>query len=314
MIFPINKILNAFSVDVEDYFQVSAFEHLVDRSDWSNYPVRVGQSTRCILDLLDRHGVKATFFVLGWIAEHYPELVQDIHARGHEIGSHGYWHRLIYEQSPDDFRADIRRSQNVLSDITGEPVTLYRAPSFSITRASQWALEILAEEGFHIDSSIFPIVHDRYGMLGAERHLHQIPTPAGTLWEFPPAVLPIPRFPLPVGGGGYFRLFPLPLTSACLRRLNRREQQPFVFYIYPWELDPGQPRMAGASSLAYFRHSVNIRKTQSKLDRLLGAFRFGIISEVVEQAQNHPRSSEQASTAQSSLLTADCSRRAGTDR
>ena len=278
-------MLNALTIDVEDYFQVSAFEHLIDRRDWPGYANRVGDSTRCLLDLLDNHSVKATFFVLGWVAERDPDLVRQIHARGHEVGSHGYWHRLIYEQSPDEFRSDLRRSQKVLSDILGEPVLLYRAPSFSITRNSQWALEILAEEGFLIDSSIFPVIHDRYGMPGSERYLHQIPTPSGTLWEFPPATVALPKWSLPVGGGGYFRLFPFPLISTCLRWVNRTVGQPFVFYIHPWEIDPGQPRLPGVSSLTWLRHSVNINRTEAKLDRLLSSFRFAPLSTVIRQKE-----------------------------
>jgi polysaccharide deacetylase family protein (PEP-CTERM system associated) len=199
-------ILNAITVDVEDYYQVSAFEKCVHRSEWGQYESRVVRNTHRILQLLDRHRVKATFFILGWVAKRAPQLVRDIHACGHEIGSHGYWHRLIYRQSPEEFRTDIRQSRGVLQDILGMPVLAYRAPSFSITAQSLWALQILVEEGFRVDSSVFPIHHDRYGIPGAKRTLHRMTTDVGPLWEFPPPVARLAGMNLPVGGGGYFRL------------------------------------------------------------------------------------------------------------
>ena len=202
-------IVNAFTVDVEDYFQVSAFEKHIPRDQWDRWESRVEANTHRMLQLLDRHGVKATFFVLGWLGERYPQLVRDIHSCGHEIGSHGYWHRLIYRQSPAEFRADLRRSRDVLQDAIGQPVTAHRAASFSITKQSLWALEILVEEGFLVDSSIFPVRHDRYGIPGAEPRLHRLTTTAGYLWEFPPSVVRFAGLNVPVGGGGYFRLYPL---------------------------------------------------------------------------------------------------------
>ena len=214
-------ILNAFTVDVEDYFQVSAFEKHVDRDCWSDWESRVVANTHRVLELLDHTGVKATFFVLGWTAERYPELVRDIHACGHEIGSHGYWHRLIYELTPDEFRSDLCRSRDVLQDAIGQRVTAFRGASFSITRQSLWALEILVEEGFLADSSVFPIHHDRYGIPDAQPGPHRLETPAGPIWEFPPSVARFVSMNLPVGGGGYFRLFPLPWTVYWMRRINR---------------------------------------------------------------------------------------------
>jgi polysaccharide deacetylase family protein (PEP-CTERM system associated) len=278
---PSTQILNAFSVDVEDYFQVSAFEKHVRRDQWDRWESRVEANTHRILRLLDQHGVKATFFLLGWIGERYPQLVRDIHACGHEIGSHGYWHRLIYEQTPAEFRADLRRSRDVLEDTIGQRVTAHRAASFSITEKSLWALEILVEEGFLVDSSIFPIRHDRYGIPGAEPRLHRMTTPAGPLWEFPPSVARFAGLNVPVSGGGYFRLYPLRLTLRLLRRINRREGQPFVFYLHPWEVDPGQPRMHAASRTSRFRHYVNLGRNERKLDRLLRHFRFGRLCDVV---------------------------------
>jgi polysaccharide deacetylase family protein (PEP-CTERM system associated) len=275
------SILNAFTVDVEDYYQVSAFEKHVHRDEWDQWESRVVASTQRLLTLLDRHSVKGTFFVLGWVAQRYPQLVREIHDRGHEIGSHGYWHRLIYENSPEEFRADLRRSRDVLEDVTGVRVTAHRAASFSITARSLWALEILAEEGFTVDSSIFPIRHDRYGIPGAEPRLHQLTTPAGQLWEFPPSVARFGRMNLPVSGGGYFRLYPFVLTSYCLRKINRARHA-FMFYVHPWEVDPDQPRVPARSKLTRFRHYVGLRGTERKLDRLLTRFRFGRVSDVIE--------------------------------
>jgi polysaccharide deacetylase family protein (PEP-CTERM system associated) len=273
-------IVNAFTVDVEDYFQVSAFEKHIPRDQWDRWESRVEANTHRILQLLDRHGVKATFFVLGWIAERYPELVREIHACGHEIGSHTYWHRLIYEQTPAEFRADLRRSRDVLQATIGQPVTAHRAASFSITKQSLWALEILVEEGFLVDSSVFPIHHDRYGIPGAEPRLHRLITAAGPLWEFPPSVARFAGLNVPVSGGGYFRLYPLPWTLYCLRRINRVQRQPFVVYFHPWEFDPGQPRIR-ASQLSRFRHYVNLSRNQRKLDGLLRRFHFGRLYDAI---------------------------------
>ncbi|MHC4177969.1 MAG: XrtA system polysaccharide deacetylase, partial [Planctomycetota bacterium] len=221
--------LNAFTVDVEDYFQVSAFEAQVSRDDWGQYQSRVESNTSKILALLERHNIKATFFVLGWVADRCPALVREIHRCGHKIGSHGYWHRLIYEQSPGQFRQDLRRSKDVLEQVTGEPVTAFRAPSFSITKQSRWALDILVEEGFRIDSSIFPAYHYRYGIPGAEPGVHKISTSAGDLWEFPPSVVRLACLNIPVSGGGYFRLYPLALTIRLLSIVNQKHKRPFVF-------------------------------------------------------------------------------------
>jgi polysaccharide deacetylase family protein (PEP-CTERM system associated) len=281
------QITNAFTVDVEDYFQVSAFEKHVRRDHWDRWESRVEANTHRILSLLERHGVKATFFILGWVADRHPRLVREIHDCGHEVGSHGYWHRLVYELSPAEFREDLRRSRRALEDAAGARVTAHRAASFSITSRSLWALEILVEEGFSVDSSIFPIHHDRYGIPRAEPRLHRLPTPSGELWEFPPSVARMARMNLPVSGGGYFRLLPLFWTHYCLGRINRRERQPFVFYVHPWEIDPHQPRrnaqgeLAARSRLSRFRHYVGLAKNEGKLDRLLARFHFGRLSDVI---------------------------------
>lgn len=272
---------NAFTVDLEDYFQVSAFDRAVRRDDWPSFDRRVVANTRRMLDLLDRHAVRATFFVLGWIAEREPDLVREVRDRGHEIASHGYEHRLVYDQSPDDFRRDVRRSRDLLERLTGSPVVAYRAPSFSITKKSLWALEILAEEGFRIDASIFPIYHDRYGIPGANPAIHKIATRRHPIWEIPGSTVRVGRLNLPVGGGGYLRLYPFPLTLRLLARINRKHGRPFILYVHPWELDPGQPRIKTGSRLTHFRHYRNLNKTEPRLDALLTRFPFAPLSDIL---------------------------------
>jgi polysaccharide deacetylase family protein (PEP-CTERM system associated) len=273
--------LNALTVDVEDYFQVSAFEQHIDRDCWDSYPCRVVDNTRRLLRILSEYEITGTFFVVGWIAERHPHLVTEIRQDGHEIGSHSYWHRLVYRLTPDEFREDLRRSRRVLEDILGEPIRVFRAPSFSITEQSRWALEILAEEGFSIDSSIFPIYHDRYGMPNANPAIHRLPTSAGLLWECPPSVVSIAGFNLPVSGGGYFRLYPGSLSIRWLRQVNQRAGRPFVFYVHPWEIDPQQPRLKVGSRISRWRHYLNLNETESKLKRLLDSFHFGTLTDVV---------------------------------
>jgi polysaccharide deacetylase family protein (PEP-CTERM system associated) len=302
----VSQVLNALTIDVEDYFQVSAFEGHVARHDWHHCESRVVENTRRLLHLLDERNVRATFFVLGWVAERFPQLVRDIHATGHEIGSHSYWHRLVYELTPDEFRSDLQKSRDVLEQIIGEPINAYRAPSFSITKNSFWALEILADEGFTIDSSIFPIYHDRYGIPDAQPGLHQIDTASGDLWEFPPAVVRKARLNIPVSGGGYFRLYPLPFTIRSLRSINQQLARPFVFYVHPWEIDPEQPRLRAGSWLARRRHYVNLRTTESKLRRLLASFRFGCLRDCIKQAQTEAAESSAVSALSSSSSTPIC--------
>ena len=275
------SLLNAFTVDVEDYYHVTAFERHIDRRHWDRHDSRVFDNTLRILDLLDRHQTKATFFVLGWIGQRRPDLVREIHRRGHEIGAHSFWHRLIYEQSPDEFRRDLQMVRDVLQDAIGAPVRAHRAPSFSITQQSLWALQILAEEGFQIDSSVFPIRHDRYGIPNARSEMHQIDTPAGSLWEFPMSVISCAWINLPVGGGGYFRLYPIAWTLRLLARINRVHKRSFVFYVHPWELDPDQPRLDAGSWLSRRRHYVNLASTARKLETLLKTFRFGRLCDLL---------------------------------
>ena len=271
--------LNALTIDVEDYYHVSGFEHIVARAEWDRYESRVVASTQRVLYVLERAEVRATFFVLGWVAQRHPHLVRSIRAAGHEVGCHSYEHRLIYTQSPDDFRDDLRRARDVLQDVLGEPVTAYRAPSFSITQQSEWALDILVEEGFTTDSSIYPTHHDRYGLPGTPLQPHEIRRTGGSLWEFPPPVWRILGYPLPVGGGGYFRLYPYALTRRGLGAINRAGR-PFAVYLHPWEFDLAQPRLR-PGWLRGFRHYVNLHRTEPRLVRLLGDFSFGTLSEAL---------------------------------
>ena len=278
---PVNDLQNAFTVDVEDYYQVSAFDRSIGRVAWRNFESRVVGSTQRLLDVLDRHGVLGTFFVLGWVADRFPGLVRQIVDRGHEVGSHSYWHRLVYEATPAQFREDLRRSIGVIEDASGVKVSRYRAPSFSITGKSLWALEILVEEGIQIDSSIYPVRHDRYGIPGARPMIHTLRTSSGPLIEFPPSVVRYGPCALPVGGGGYFRLYPYWLTRALLNRINHAEQRPFMFYVHPWEIDPGQPRLRAGSALSRCRHYLNLSTTEQKLHRLLDQFSFGPMQNVL---------------------------------
>ena len=273
-------LINAMTVDVEDYFHVSAFADRIARGDWPHYASRVEQNTYRLLRLLERTGVRATCFILGWVAERYPDLVRDIARDGHEIGCHSYWHRLVYDLTPDEFRDDTIRARSVLEEIIGERVMLYRAPSFSITQRNLWALDILAELGFECDSSVYPIRHDRYGIPGADPFPHRVATPAGELFEFPGSVCRLGGLSIPVSGGGYFRLYPARLTAWMLERVNASAGRPFMFYIHPWELDPDQPRMPG-SLRSRFRHYQNLASTKHKLEWLLPRFRLAAMGDVL---------------------------------
>lgn len=278
-------VLNALTVDVEDYFHVASFEPRISRADWPRFEPRVAGSTGRLLDAMARAGVRGTFFVLGWVAEREPQLVRDIHAAGHEVGCHSYWHRLVYRQTPDEFRADLRRARDVLQDVISAPVVAYRAPCFSITRASLWALDILIEEGFQIDSSIFPTYHDRYGIADSPLVPHRIVRPAGTIREFPLTVWRIGGYPLPIGGGGYLRLYPYAVTRLGLQAVNAA-RRPAAIYLHPWEVDPGQPRQR-IGLLNSFRHYTGLRQTAPRLDRLLREFPVGTLSEAFDHAEGN---------------------------
>lgn len=272
--------MNAFTVDVEDYFQVQSFADRVDRGDWDGYRTRVVDNTTRILRLLDGAGVRGTFFVLGWVADRHPELVRSIAASGHEIGVHSYWHRLIYEIGPEAFAEDTRRACEVIGGLVDEPPSLYRAPSFSITRRSLWALEILADNGIRIDSSIFPTRHDTYGLPSAPPEPFDVMLADGVIREFPLTVWERGRMRLPIAGGGYFRLLPVGVTSRGLKEVNVRSGRPGVFYIHPWEVDPDQPRIR-AGWRSSFRHYLNLRSTETKLRRLLKSLPFGTMTEAL---------------------------------
>ncbi|SFM70232.1 XrtA system polysaccharide deacetylase [Marinobacter pelagius] len=278
------RIANALTIDVEDYFQVAALAEAVNRDDWHSMEYRVEANTHRLLELLERHNTRATFFTLGWVAEKSPGLVRDIQKAGHEIASHGYSHQLIYNQTPEVFREETRRSKRILEDITGEPVTGYRAASYSITNQSRWALDILAEEGFLWDSSIFPVHHDRYGMPGTPRWPHRLTTDNGCeLAEFPLSTLKFPGYTLPIAGGGYFRLFPYWFSRWGLGSINR-QGRPFVFYLHPWEVDPGQPRL-DVKWFSRFRHYNNLDVCEQRLEQLLEHFSFTAMGDVLKKQQ-----------------------------
>ena len=276
---------NAFTVDVEDYFQVTAFADTVALSSWNNREPRVEKNTRALLELLAARDIRGTFFVLGWVAKRYPALVREIARQGHEVASHGMNHQLIYNQSPEEFREETRSAKKLLEDICQSPVIGYRAATYSITRRSLWALDVLAEEGFLYDSSIFPMHHDRYGIPDANPVPHLMQTPKGhSLVEFPISVLRYKGLTLPVAGGGYFRIFPYALTRWGLKKLNAAGRE-FVFYIHPWEVDPAQPRIANAGLLSRFRHYYNLDRCHSRLESLLGDFLFAPLQDIL-QARN----------------------------
>ncbi|MBM4040024.1 MAG: DUF3473 domain-containing protein [Planctomycetes bacterium] len=304
--------MNALSCDLEEYFQVQCCEGVVAREAWDTMPSRLAASTDRVLALLEEAGVKATFFVLGWNAERHPDVVRRVAAAGHEVASHGYAHKMVFEQSPDEFRADVTRAKALLEDLAGRPVLGYRAPTFSITERSRWAIPILAEAGYRYDSSIFPIRHDRYGIPSAPRFLHELngaddkgiedegrgrgtrtieelpatchlPLATGhsSLIEFPPTTLRVLGVNLAMAGGGYLRLLPARLVRAALRRVNGLGH-PVIVYFHPWELDPEAPRLP-LRGLRRFRHYVGLRRTADKLRLLLRGLAFTTAAAVVEQ-------------------------------
>jgi polysaccharide deacetylase family protein (PEP-CTERM system associated) len=274
------QVVNAMSVDVEEYFHASALERVAPREQWQTLPTRVVPTTRTLLELFASRRVRATFFVLGWVADRYPDLVRDIAAGGHEIASHGYWHQIVYSLTPDEFRADVRRSKDVLEQLVGAPVTGYRAPSFSITRKSLWALDVLIEEGYAYDASIFPVRHDRYGIPDAPRHSYTLERDGRVITEVPPSTMRVGGQNLAVAGGGYFRLLPYVWTQRGVARLNQHERRPAIFYLHPWEIDTEQPRMP-VGLATRLRHYGNLGRTEGRLARLLDEFRFGTVADVV---------------------------------
>jgi len=324
-------MLNILTIDLEDYFQVHAFSDVIKFDDWDKFECRIERNTDRLLKILDdvaqnltfktqnsklndsvpspQHSLKATFFVLGWIAERYPGLVRRIQKEGHEIACHGYAHKLIYTQSKEEFRQDIRKSKAILEDITGSEVIGYRAPSYSITNKSQWAFEVLVEEGFKYDSSIFPIRHDFYGMPDARRFPFVISLNGNQnvevlilnyefnktlnsklnipnsqfIIEFPISTVKVFGQNVPISGGGYFRLLPYSIIRRALGSINGKEQKPFIFYIHPWELDFEQPRIKEVRLRSRFRHYVNLNKTESRFRKLLEDFQFSAIRQLLTQ-------------------------------
>jgi polysaccharide deacetylase family protein (PEP-CTERM system associated) len=270
-------MFNTLTIDVEDYYMVSAFADIVRFEDWHKYESRVEQNTRILLDLFNKFDVKATFFVLGWVGEHYPALVRDIHSSGHEVACHGYNHRLIYHLTHKEFREDVRKAKNVLEDIIGTSVIGFRAASYSIVKKTLWALDILIEEGFLYDSSIFPIHHDRYGLPEADRFPHKIKRENGTIIEFPPSTYQLFGQNIPIAGGGYLRLFPSWVTKAAMRRINENEERVVIMYLHPWEIDTNQPRLPGKWR-SKIRHYVNLSSTMTKLTHMLTVFKFQPLS------------------------------------
>ncbi len=273
-------MLNAVTVDVEEYFHPTEVQAAVGQSQWDTLPSRIEHQLDQTLQLLTTRKTKATFFVLGWVAERHPRAIQEIVAAGHEIGCHSYSHQLVYSLTPREFRQDTRRAVATIEDACGVTPRVYRAPSYSIIRESLWALEILVEEGFVSDSSIYPIAHDRYGIPGSPRYPHVIETPAGPIREFPIATVRLSNERVaPIGGGGYLRLLPYRYTSAGIRRLNRDENQPACIYFHPWEIDPDQPRLA-SGLIARLRTYTGVKGMARKLERLLAEFEFSTLSHV----------------------------------
>ncbi len=271
--------VNAMTVDVEDYFQVSAFEPYIPRQRWDEWPRRVEDNTRRILELFERQGVRATFFTLGWVAERYPGLIRDIVERGHELACHGMEHVRVTEQTPEAFRRDVARAKAVLEDAGGTEVLGYRAASYSIGRDNLWALTVLQELGFKYSSSIYPVKHDLYGMPEAPRFAFY-PDQAPRLLEVPITTVKMGGRNLPCGGGGFFRLYPYFVSRWALRKVNEADGQPAVFYFHPWEIDPGQPRPSGLSFKTRLRHYLNLGRMEARLEWLLTDFKWDTMAEV----------------------------------
>lgn len=267
-----SPIEHIFTVDVEEYFQVSAFDAAIARADWPVLPSRIARNVDCLLDLLSRHNTSATFFVLGWIADRHPEVVRMIASAGHEIASHGWWHRRVTTLTPDEFRSEVRSSKRALEEATGEPVLGFRAPNFSIVPGKEWAFDVLVEEGYRYDSSLFPVRRPGYGYPHAASQPHSIRRAAGELLEFPLATAVWKGLRVPAAGGGYFRQLPYALTRAAFRQHSVRGV-PGTFYIHTWEFDPEQPRVS-VPWLTKLRHYRGLSVTLSRLEQLLTEFRF----------------------------------------
>jgi polysaccharide deacetylase family protein (PEP-CTERM system associated) len=277
-------MLNALTVDVEEYFHPTEVRSSADLSQWTLLPSRLERQTKVVLELLERHGIQATFFILGWVADNRPGVVRQIANAGHEIGCHSYAHELIYDLTPQTFRRETQRAVRAIEAACGVTPRVYRAPSYSITERSLWALEILVECGFTHDSSIYPISHDRYGIPGFGRHAQTLQTASGPILEIPIATVQLSAGRVaPVGGGGYLRLLPYCYTAAGLRRINNTEKQPACIYFHPWELDTEQPKLA-RGVVARLRTYSGLKSVPGKLERLVGDFRFSTVGEVYPSA------------------------------
>ncbi|MFZ1545548.1 MAG: XrtA system polysaccharide deacetylase [Candidatus Nitrotoga sp.] len=276
-------ILNAMTIDVEDYFQVSAFASTIPREQWESLPCRVERNIDIALALLDEGNAHATFFTLGWIAERYPAIVRRIVDNGHELASHGYGHQRVSELSRNEFNEDISRAKKILEDISGSPVIGYRAPSFSIGAGNLWALDLLQEAGYQYSSSIYPIRHDHYGMPEAPRFAHY-PRGKDGMLELPPTTAALLGRNLPAAGGGYFRLLPYQASRWLIRRVNQQDGKPCIFYFHPWELDPDQPRQCGISTKTRFRHYINLKRMESRIQSLLRDFNWGRMDRIFMKA------------------------------
>ncbi len=276
------RVINGLSVDVEDWFQVGAFEKVIDRSDWGSIATRVEDNVACVLDLFAEAGVKATFFTLGWVAERHPAMMQRIVAAGHEVASHGYDHARVFTFDRKAFGEDIRRARRILEDTSGTRVAGYRAPSFSIDARTHWAFEELAEQGYAYSSSVAPVVHDHYGWPEAPRFAFY-PLPDSSLVEIPVTTAMLGSKRLAAGGGGFFRVLPYEFSRWAIRQVNQREGRPAAFYFHPWEVDPGQPRVANAPLRSRLRHYTNLDRMAGKLGMLLHDFAWGRMDEIAER-------------------------------
>lgn len=278
-------VKHAMTVDVEDYFHVAAFADVISVSDWDKCECRVEKNTDDLLALFDEKGIKITFFVLGWVAERYPQIVKKIVEQGHELASHGYSHQLIYKQDSEVFKEETLKSKILLEDISGLQVKGYRAASYSITDNSLWALDILSELGFEWDSSIFPIRHDNYGMPNSPEAPYLIQTRHGLLKELPLTTAKVFGLSIPAAGGGYFRQYPYFLSRYLFKRASLNQTKPQIFYLHPWEVDPFQPRVEGASLFSRFRHYTNLKRCMPRLSRMIDDFEFSTISESLESVE-----------------------------
>ncbi|MEM8696156.1 MAG: XrtA system polysaccharide deacetylase [Pseudomonadota bacterium] len=274
-------MLNALSVDIEDWFQVGAFETVIARDDWDALAHRVERNSDAVLALFERAGVKGTFFTLGWVAERYPQLIRRIAEAGHEIASHGWDHRRVFTMQPEEFRADLRQARAALEDACGEKLSGYRAPSFSIDTRTPWAHTILAEEGYAYSSSVAPVVHDHYGWPDAPRFAFA-PLGDSALLELPVTTARLGGRTIAAGGGGFFRLLPYRFSRWAIGRVNGEEGRPAVFYFHPWEIDPGQPRVDNAPLKSRLRHYSRLSAMEGKLEKLLGDFQWGRVDHVAE--------------------------------